>query len=170
MGYEPAAEPIRELLKRSLSRIELAGYLCVGLGLLRDASSAPTLREVMRLSIRRPYLLRQSALALAHLDDRQATVDLHQMLDDDDNSNMARLSAIAMGIGLVGDRRSIQPLLGALANEQVTQLSRAFAAAALGGITDKETARWNAKVAEGFNYRAAVEAMNDGTSGILDIL
>jgi hypothetical protein len=52
----------------------------------------------------------------------------------------------------------------------ITEVSRAFAAAALGGIADKEALPWNSKLAVGLNYRAAVETLTSQSSGVLDIL
>jgi HEAT repeat protein len=84
--------------------------------------------------------------------------------------NLAKLSAIAAALGFIGDRRSITPLKTMLFDTQLGDLSRAFAAVALGGISDKEPLPWNSKVGQNINYRAAVETLTDKTSGILDIL
>ena len=57
-----------------------------------------------------------------------------------------------------------------LLDTSISQLSRAFAAVALGGIADKELLPWNSKIAVNTNYRASVETLTNKTSGILDIL
>ena len=57
-----------------------------------------------------------------------------------------------------------------LFDQSLTDLSRAFAAVALGGVADKEPLRWNSKISVNMNYRAAVETLTNGSSGILDIL
>ena len=73
-------------------------------------------------------------------------------------------------LSFIGDRNSIPPLIGLLQDEAMPDLSRAFAAAALGGVADKEKLPWNSKLARGLNYRAAVETLTQSGSGILDIL
>lgn len=57
-----------------------------------------------------------------------------------------------------------------LFNESLGELSRAFAAVALGGVADKEDLPWNSKLSCNINYRAAVETLTDKSAGILDIL
>ena len=57
-----------------------------------------------------------------------------------------------------------------LFDESLTELSRAFAAVALGGVADKESLPWNSKIGQNMNYRAAVETLTDRQAGILDIL
>jgi hypothetical protein len=68
------------------------------------------------------------------------------------------------------DRRSLDPLLKMLRNPELTPLTRAFAAVALGGICDKDPLPWNTAYATQTNYRAATATLTDGQSGILDIL
>jgi HEAT repeat protein len=77
---------------------------------------------------------------------------------------------VASALGFIGDRRTIEPLKRMLQNEQLTPLSRAFAAVALGGVGDKEKLPWNSKLSTNMNYRAAVDTLTDKTAGILDIL
>ena len=56
-----------------------------------------------------------------------------------------------------------------LFDDDLTELTRAFAAVALGGVADKEKLRWNSKIARNMNYRAAVETLTQSGRGILDI-
>ncbi len=84
--------------------------------------------------------------------------------------SLGKMSAVASALGLVGDRRAITPLVEVMADESLSDLTRAFAAVALGGVADKEPLPWNAKLAAHANYRAAVETLTDGANGILDIL
>ncbi len=84
--------------------------------------------------------------------------------------NLAKMSAVASALGYIGDRRTIDPLLDMLFDESLTDLSRAFAAVALGGVIDKEPLPWNSKIGVNMNYRAMVETLTDGAAGILDIL
>lgn len=49
-------------------------------------------------------------------------------------------------------------------------LAQAFVAAALGGIGDKDMLPWNTPLAEDINYRARVDTLTNGRTGVLDIL
>ena len=57
-----------------------------------------------------------------------------------------------------------------LFNDDLTPLSRAFAAVALGGVADKESLPWRTKLSRDMNYRAAVETLTQSGTGVLDIL
>ena len=73
-------------------------------------------------------------------------------------------------IGFIGDKRSIQPLKDLLFDDKLSDLSRAFAAVALGGVADKQPLPWNSAIGVNMNYRAAVETLTNSQTGILDIL
>ena len=57
-----------------------------------------------------------------------------------------------------------------LFDTKVSELARAFAAVALGGVADKESLPWNSKIGTNMNYRASVETLTNQSTGILDIL
>ena len=118
----------------------------------------------------RPELLRQSAMALGLLGDKDIGLQLAAMLKD--ARSLASQAAIATALGFIGDRRSIEPLLALLTDENVSERARAFAAVALGNVADKEMLPWNSKIGFGINYRAAPATLFDPGSGtgILDIL
>ena len=79
-----------------------------------------------------------------------------------------RLAAI---IRAFTQARSIDPLIRLLDDDRnLTSLAQAFVAAALGGIGDKDDLPWNSVLATDINYRARVDTMTNGRSGILDIL
>ena len=164
-----ASDKLRRLLLQNEAGDSCAGYLCIGLSLMDDRRAVPDIRAVANRFVRRPDLLRQAATALGRLGDKDVANDLAALLRDD-NSNLTRIAAIAGALGQIGDRRSIDPLLGVLRDDKLPMLSRAFAAAALGGIGDKDPLPWNAALAGGLNYRAAVETLTDGAAGVLDIL
>lgn len=148
----------------------LAGYLCTSLALIGDVRVAPTLTAVMQRSVRRPFLLQQSAVALGRLGDSKAAGLLEKMLGE--HSSTAALSAIASALSLIGDRRAIPSLIKMMdgPNTDLSQLGRAFAAAALGGIADKEDRPWNAPLSRDVNYRARTSTLTNGRAGVLDIL
>jgi HEAT repeat protein len=167
--YLDAADDIRDLLQKYRYRDMLAGYLCVSLALMDDQESKGQIHAIVASSVRRPDLLRQSAIALGKLGDKSVTDVLQTMLVEG-GQNLAKMSAVASALGYIGDRRTIGPLLDMLFDESLTDLSRAFAAVALGGVIDKEPLTWNSKIGVNMNYRAMVETLTDGAAGILDIL
>jgi hypothetical protein len=167
--YRPAGPELRELLAKSRGDDELAGYVCIGLALLDDDRAIADIRALVEKSVRRPGLLEKGAIALGKLGDRDAARLLVQLMTEGEVS-LARLGALAIALGLIGDRRSLPPLLELLEKESLPNLSRAFVAAALGGICEDEDLPWNAKLAVGTNYRANVDSLTDGQSGVLDIL
>ncbi len=167
--YQPAVEPMRALLRQHQNKDDLAGYLCIGLALSGDTAARDDLRAVVANSVRRPDLLKQAAIALGKLGDKSVAEQLQAMLRDGDQ-NLARLSAIAAALGFIGDYRSVLPLRGVLLDDRLSGLSRAFAAVALGGVGDQRRLPWSSAIGQNCNYRAAVETLTDGSSGILDIL
>jgi len=166
--YEDAAPRLQALLRSHEGNERLAGYLATGMGLLGDQSSVAMLTTVLERSLRRPFLLQQCAIALGRLGDRGAALLLVRMMQEHDS--VAVLAALAGGLGRIGDRRAIEPLCELLGDQELTKLARAFVAAALGAIGDKEPLRWNVPLAVDCNYAAAVDTLTNGASGILDIL
>lgn len=163
-----AAPALRERMLGNLPQERMAGYLCVGLALMRDRSSMEDIRKAFARPSRGGELLPQAAIALGLLGDKRAASDLERMLGAE-NLNLATFAAIASAIGFIGDRRSIAPLEKTLFESRI-DLARAFAAVALGGIADKEPLPWNSKIGVGANYRANVETLTNQATGILDIL
>ncbi|MEM7199315.1 MAG: HEAT repeat domain-containing protein [Planctomycetota bacterium] len=168
--FRESADTIEALLQRNKHKDELAGYLCIGLALMDNQRSTQVIRDVVAGAIRRPGLLQQAAIALGKMGDKSVTTELQDMMMNDENRNVAKLSAIASALGFIGDRRTIDPLIKMLHDESITDLSRAFAAVALGGVADKELLPWNSKIAVDMNYRAAVETLTNQAAGVLDIL
>ncbi|MGE3174088.1 MAG: HEAT repeat domain-containing protein [Planctomycetota bacterium] len=167
--YEAAADDMRALLARSRNQSVLAGYLCIGLALMDHRRATEDIRAIVQSSVRRPELFRQAAIALGRLGDKRVVSDLQQLLLEQEQT-LAQRAAVASALGFVGDRRTVRPLCAMLADTSLSDLSRAFAAVALGGVGDKERLPWNSKIGFGANYRAAVETLTDGATGILDIL
>jgi hypothetical protein len=169
-GYTEAADDLLEQLEEVQPNDYLLGYVCIGLALMDERRAVVPIRDLVSRSVRRPNLLQQAAVSLGKLGDKQVTEFLQDMLGQD-GINVARLSAVAVGLGHIGDRRSIDPLIRLLDDDRnLTSLAQAFVAAALGGIGDKDDLPWNSVLATDINYRARVDTMTNGRSGILDIL
>jgi HEAT repeat protein len=146
----------------------------VGLGLLDDRTAIPAIREIVKTAANRPALLSESAIGLALLGDKETLTELLTMLRDPKNRVFAVQASLAVTIGYIGDSRAVAPLAAMLTDESqgLTEGSRAFAAAALGLVCDKEDLPWNFKVATNVNYTALVSTLNDPASqtGILNLL
>ena len=166
--YIPAADQMRQRLLASLTKEEQAGYMCLGLAMMRDLASIETIQETMKASWRRPGLFVQSAIALGLLGDKRVSSELHKKFGDQTVS-LATLSARSEALGQVGDGRLITPLKHALFDDNFTDMHRAFAAAALGAVADRAVLPWHSTISKHLNYRAAVETLIDGHSGVLDL-
>lgn len=168
-GYLDAAKPMRNLLQDHPHRDGMAGSLCTGLALMEDQNAVGLIRMVMHRSVRRPDVLRQAAIALAKLRDRGVAGDLIDMLSED-NQNTTRMAALAGALQFIGNRHTVKTLLKLLKDDELTKLSRAFVAAALGGIGDPMPMPFNERYARHSNYRAVVGTLSNQMTGILDLL
>ncbi len=167
-GVSDAAPTMVALLRKHEGDARTAGYLAVGLGLLRDAKAAKTLREVMQRSTRRPFLLQQCAVGLGAIGDRAASEALLSLLKG--GESVAVLASVASALARVGDRRAIDQLISLTKDRGVTKLGRAFAAAALGGVGDKDRMPWNVPLSVDVNYATGIDTLTNGATGVLDIL
>ena len=133
-------------------------------------SKQGALVAIVKESGYKPVLLKQAAVALGLLGDKNAVSLLVEMLSE--AQGLATQAAISAALGFIGDEGSIDPLVEMLENQGITASARSFAAVALGIVADKESLPWNAKIARGLNYRASTPTLVDsaGGTGILDIL
>ena len=168
--YRDAGDDIVTRLDDSRHQTQAAGYMAVSLGLLRhrDALTVESIKQLLEQSRRRPYLLGKCAIALGLLGDKQIAVQLAGRIRE--QHTVAVYGALASGLGAIGDRRSIEPLIAMAKDEELRALPRAFAVVALGLVGDTRPMPWNADLAIGNNYRANVETLTGGQAGVLDIL
>lgn len=163
----------RDILLERLKKVgtdQAKGYLAVGLGLMDAREAVKSIQEIVRESKYKPDLMKQAAIGLGLLGDKDLVPELVKMLGD--SKGLATQAAISSALGFIGDSRSIDPLVEMLKNAQITQSARGFAAVALGIVADKEPLPWNAKISTNINYRANTTTLTDSTqgTGILDIL
>ena len=147
---------------------EARGYCCVALGLIGDPRPVEQIQQLIEESKYRPDLLKQAAIALGLLGDKQIVPTLVDMLGS--AKGMATQAAIASALGQIGDRNSIEPLVDMLKSSSMTGSARGFAAVALGIVCDKEMLPWNTKIGRNINYRANSSTLTGAGNGILDIL
>ena len=169
IGDPTSIDPLLANLER-LRDDTARGYMAVALGLLGERRAIEPIQNVVRESKYRPELLQQAGIALGLLGDKEAATSLRHMLES--STTLASQAAVAQALGFIGDRRSIDPLVTVLEDEESpTPLARAFAAAALGIVADDDRLPWNTAIGVDLNYRASTLTLNctDGT-GILNIL
>jgi len=145
------------------------GYAAVTLGLLGARDKIQPIQDIVRGAKYRPLLLKQAAVALGLLGDKDLVPELVDMLGR--ANGLSAQASIANGLGYIGDSRSISPLVRMLEDDQLTASARAFAAVALGTVSDKEPLPWASKIATDINYRATTATLTDANgAGILDLL
>ena len=174
LGLQRDAESVDMLLEKLdffAGSDDTRGEACVALGLIEQRQAIAPISEVILNSQYRPDLLKQAAIGLGVLGDKELVPELINMLG---NANgLATQAAIASALGAIGDQRSLDPLVEMLENDKdMTDTARGFAAVALGIVCDKEILPWNTKISTNINYRANTVTLtntNLGT-GILDIL
>jgi HEAT repeat protein len=161
----------KDLLIHNLDQvrdIEARGYTAIGLGLMDEQSAIPAIQDIVKKTKYQAELLKNAAIALGLLGDKQLVPDLVEMLKT--STGLSSQAAISSALGYIGDSRSVEPLVALMNNQEVSALARAFGAVALGIIADKEPFPWNSKIGVNSNYRANTPSLTDQKGGILDIL
>lgn len=166
--HKPVAPTLLRILEERADNETFSAYLCTSLGLLGDRKSVPLLVKLLNKSKRRPFVMQRCAIALGQLGDGQVTQRLITMLSE--NDSIAVLASIAIAIARIGDRRAIDSLIERTQAKDMPALGRAFVAAALGGVGDKDPLPWNLPLTENANYADPVDTLSNGITGILDIL
>lgn len=152
---------------------QFRGYCAIALGLMDAQEAREDLLDQLESARRQPELLRQTAISLGLLRDRQAVPQLLELLQpQQETPPLAVFASTASALGFIGDRRALRPLVTLLDDAEKQNLARAFAAVALGTISEKEMLPWNSPYSQGVNYYATVETLTDpvSMSGLLDIL
>jgi HEAT repeat protein len=164
-----ASEPLRAALD-TLGDAEARGHLCVALGLLGDTGAKPAIQRTIRRSSYQPGLLKSAAIGLGLMGDRDVALDLVELLEG--AHSLSSQASISSALGFIGDDRSIRPLMELLGDAQKTDLARAFAAAALGIVGDKDDLPWGSRFSIDVNYRANAATLIDpgGSLGLLNLL
>jgi HEAT repeat protein len=148
---------------------EAKGNVAVALGLIDAREAIKDIQDIVRESKYKPDLLKQAAIGLGLLGDKDLVPELVKMLEE--AKGYSSQAAIASALGFIGDSRSIDPLVGMLKRKDITDSARGFAAVALGIVADKEPLPWNSKISTNINYRANTTTLTgENATGILDIL
>lgn len=166
---DDAAKPLCLEKLEQLQEDRARGYVAVALGLLDAREAIEPIQQIIERSEYRPVLLGEAAVALGLLGDKDLVPYLVDRLAK--ARSLSSQAATARALGLIGDVRSIEPLIAMLKNRSFTERARAFAAVALGIVADKDPLPWNSRISVGVNYRATAETLCDNTGrGVLNIL
>ena len=142
----------------------LRGYLAVALGMLKHRGSVEAIREVVSNPGTSPTLRLQAATSLGLMGDPQAVGLLVETLAKYETLSVA--SSVVSALGLIGDRSAVEPLARILSDPKRGDLTRAFAAVALGLLGEKTDLPWNVPITRNGNYHARVPALKE----VADIL
>lgn len=170
LGLSGDTEAVPELLKRleDLNGDLPLGQVAISLGLLGDSAAIEPLRAMVEDATFRPDLLRESAIGLALLGDRQVTERLIEVLAAHDS--MAIKSAATVALGYVADRRAVDPLVRLVSDPDQMEVTRAYAAIAVGIVCERDRLPWPALYSNHFNYEAATATLISGDgNGILNL-
>ncbi|MFT7484181.1 MAG: HEAT repeat protein [Candidatus Paceibacteria bacterium] len=144
------------------------GFAAIGLGLSRAADARPELEAIIAESKFHPIPLRKASVALALLDDKTIVATLFDALEN--GKSAAVKSAIIAGIGLVGDKRVVEPLVSMLDDPEELEITRSFSSIALGVVCETERLPWTAAFANHVNYFAMTETLLTGKgTGLLNL-
>jgi HEAT repeat protein len=144
------------------------GYVALSLGLLGGDEGLEPLRAMLVESRLCSEKLPQTALALALLEDPKLVPDLLSLVQQ--STSQSTFGAACAALGLVGDRRAVEPLLARLRDDRTSAHDRASAIAALGRIADRDRLPWQHAISTGLNYRAMTVTLSDeAQSGLLDL-
>ncbi|MCK5943420.1 MAG: HEAT repeat domain-containing protein, partial [Planctomycetes bacterium] len=178
-GTEAAAEPLRAITANTRSEVH-KGHLLVALAMLDDKPSIPTAEDGLT-TVRDAVYFGHAALALAEFGRRDASSTAVARLRTQPiaPSYVTWLAASAQAVGHLKNAADLPELIAALQGQRVRRLRRstagiddlraAFAAAAIGSVTDRDPLGFGARVAHGLNYTAREQTISNGQNGILDI-
>ncbi len=162
----------RDALLRQLRRTDEEqgrGYAMLGLALVQAREVVEEIRVLVAEARHRPLLLREGAIALGILGDRKVVELLGTELIE--AQSLATQASLAQALGRIGDASAIGPLIEVLQEERHSEGARAFAAAALGIVSDGDLLPWNTIFSLDVNYAAAPPTLYDQNGfGILNLL
>ena len=168
IGDTRAEETLVEKL-RSSSDDEARGYCAIGLGLLGAHGRIDEIRGLIDDATYRPLLLRESAIALGLLGAGDILPVLTAKLRT--SRSLAAQTGLAQAIGRIGDAAALPALTELIDDGERPALIRAFAAVALGLVSDRDELPWNTHLSVDANYLAAPATLYDAAGfGILNIL
>lgn len=135
----------------------LAGHAALGLGLLEAKDATPAIRALLQRPGAAPDLRIRAATALALLTDVDSITDLVDVMKG--GASYEEQAAITKALGLLGDARSLAPLLSLALDEDAELRDRGFACVALGLLGERSRLPFHAELRAGTNYLAQIEPL-----------
>ena len=142
-------------------------FAAIGLGLMGDRTAIAPIREVVKQSSYHPALLQSIGIASSLLGDERLASEWSAPLAS--SGGLLKQHWLCWCLGFDGDKRSVEPLMRYLGNEELGALWRSGAVKALGMIADKDDSPWSIVYATNVNYFASPPTLTDQRGGILDI-
>ncbi len=143
---------------------DFRGYAAIALGLIGHTDAANDLRGIVQNKNIPPTFRLQVATSLGLMSDEDAIQVLISSLET--ATTLGVSSAVAKALGLIGDQSAIGSLLEIAKDGRKNDITRAFAAVAVGIVAERSDLPFNAMISEDNNYRARIPAIDE----ILDIL
>jgi HEAT repeat protein len=154
---------------RAASDDATRGFAAIGLALVGARDVTGELRSIVADSTYRPVLLKESALALSMLGDREGIEILCSRLET--THSLFALASLAQALGRIGDVSAVDPLIALVEDATRPDSTRAFAAVALGLVSDQDPFPWNTPFALEVNYAALPPTLYDAQGfGLLNLL
>ncbi len=147
-----------EAMKKSQD-INLRGYLAIALGMINHTSSVEYLTQVLKNSDNIPLLKQQTAIGLGLMGTREIIVPLVKSLKSTSSSYV--LCSVTQALGYIGDRTALDSLIEIMENPKNQNLTRGFAAIAMGTICEDEIVPVITAIASNHNYLTSTEALNE---------
>ena len=159
MKYAEAGPSILAALKKG-GQASLRSNLCISMGLMGYEEGIKEVRNTVRdkgdIDLRR-----NAAIALGLLGDRDALKVLEDEISDSSKSKAVH-GAVTQGLGFIGDVSAVPTLVKFVRDSKKFQdVTRAFAAVALGLLGDKDNIPVIAKISENNNYLTRTDAIGE---------
>ncbi|MDF1839300.1 MAG: HEAT repeat domain-containing protein [Planctomycetota bacterium] len=144
-------------------------YVALGLGLSGNRTAVANLQDTLETSDREPLVQTRTGLALGLLGDAAVVEELTHRLQK--TRSKEKRASIAMALGFIGDKRSLEALVGMLEVKGDAQSpTRDAAMQAIGYMSDRTSTPWRSVLAHGTNYLAETRTLLNGRStGVLNL-
>ncbi|MEW6741635.1 MAG: HEAT repeat domain-containing protein [Planctomycetota bacterium] len=163
MNAKDAAADLFSVLESSHHH-GLRGYIAVALGLMGHIEAAPNLRAMIGQKGLEWRFRLNLARGLGLMNDVQSLDTLISLIQE--STTISETASLAQAIGLIGEKRAIEPLIQILKDKGRPGQLRGFCAVALGLLAEKTLWPWNAAVSVDLNYRSKTDSISE----VLDIL
>jgi HEAT repeat protein len=153
-------EAIKDIMKIVNSRSDptLRAHAVLTVGLLNHRAALPVLREILK-ERSSPVLMRETALTLGIMGDSEANRILIKLVKEGSSEYIRGSAAISLGRLATPD--TAQELVKLLTDEKGKNMTRAFAAVALGLALDRDPVPVLSKLGDHLNHFMVVAALGE---------